>query len=384
MTRSVRLGWEARLDQVTVAVDVAIVGIGLVLVGVFGLVGAVGDVVLVVLGVLLCLFDGLRLLGWRTLLWPRTFAVGPGGVADDGKKGHGFRLAWADVAALGVYDDPSGERSRGLLLVVYPSAAADPAAFAPGLAHVPGDAGDTADAVGPLVARLPRRAGVVAALRAGAPEGWGRAERAPWAVLLTAPGVVEEIAPPRVEPVVTVDVGRRLARQGVVGAVLAAFFGVSAMVAAFGGGPAPAGQRIAVAAVGAPFVLVAVALVLGGPVMVRRRRILLDSHTFTWDDPSEDSFTAAWADLAAVFVEMHVVHNVNTGDRYGVRVVLEPKGADFTTRHPTMARFAAGDRYVVPLGDQPRAARAIAAAVERLAPGVWRGVRTDQRRFGLT
>ncbi|HEY3685309.1 MAG TPA: hypothetical protein VGL93_19925 [Streptosporangiaceae bacterium] len=378
MTRTVRLGWETRLDQLTLAVNIAILGVGLILVGAFGLAGAVGDVLLIVLGALLCLFDGLRLLGWRSLLWPRTLTAGPDGVADDSKKGHGFGVTWSGITALGVCDDRSADDSRGLVLVVYPSAGADPATFGPGLVSLSGDG------AGPLVARLPRRRGVVAALRAAAPDIWPRAEREPWAVLLTAPGMDTEIVPPRAEPAVTVNVSRRLARQGLVGAVLAAFFGVSAMVAAFGGGPAPTGQRIAVAAVGAPFVLIALALVLGGPVMIRRRRIRLDSRGFTWDDPTEESFTVAWPDLSAVSIETRVYQTRSTGDRHGVRVILEPKAADFGTRYPTMAKFADGPRYVIPLGDQPRAAQTIAAAIERLAPGIWRGTRTEQRSIGLT
>lgn len=378
MVRTVRLGWETRLDQLTLAATLAIAGIGLVLAGVTGVLGTVGGILAIIVGIILCLVDALRLLGWRSLLGPRLLTAGPDGVTDGSRMGRGFHIAWTDLTALGVYDDPAAADPRGLLVVLYPSDSADPDTFGPGVTWLSGPAAGT------LVARLPRRSGVVAALRDAMPDTWRREDRAPWSLLLTGPGLAEAIPAPRPEPAVTVDVGRGLARQGVMGALVAAFFGVSAMYAAFGGGPEPTGYRITVALVGAPFLLVAVALVLSGPVVVRKRRIILDDTTFTWDDPTEESFTVAWDDLAAVSLEDHVIRNPRSGDRHAVRVVLEPDGAHFAEHHRGMARFARDGKYVIPLGDQPRVGQAVAAAAERLAPGTWRGMRTDVRRFGLT
>jgi len=363
MARRVRLGWESRLDQLTLAVNLAIAGIGLILVGAFGLLGIVGGIGTIIVGTLVCLVDGLRLLGWRSLLWPRVLTVGPDGVVDGSRKGHGFHIAWSDVTALGVYDDPAADARRGLLVVLYPSDSADPDTFGPGLTWLSGGEAGT------LVARLPRRPGVVAALRDAAPGDWRRVDRAPWAALLTAPGLAEEIPEPRVDPAVTVDVGRGLARQGVIGAVLAGFFGVSALYSAIGGVHESVGGRIAVAAVGTPFLLIALALVLSGPVLVRNRRVIMDRTTFTWDDPGEESFSYAWDDLAAVSIEDHVIHNPKSGDRHAVRVILEPKS---------------GPQRVLRIGDQPRVAQSIAEAAARLAPQIWRGTRTEQRRLGLT
>ena len=80
-----------KLDQLTVAIDLALLGVGLILTGALvpwhGWLAHTFGILLIVIGAILCLVDGLRLLGWRSLLWPRSLVLDAQGISDDTKKG---------------------------------------------------------------------------------------------------------------------------------------------------------------------------------------------------------------------------------------------------------------------------------------------------------
>jgi hypothetical protein len=318
----IRLGWEARLDQLTIAVDLAVVGVGLVVWGAY-----LGSALVIVPGALLTLVAAVRLHGWRSLLWPRTLTIGPDGIADDTRKGTAFHVRWPDLRAVGVITAPDALT----LVLTFPRATRS--------------------------YRLPRRDAVLPALRA------------------VAPCPVTELPPGKQ---VVVDVGAATGRQGVIGGVLAGFFGVAALVGAFSP-DAATWARVVAGLIGVPLALVALGTVLSLPVLLRRRQVVLDPVGFSWVDPGEQSFTIPWTDLTGVSVDSTVVRNYRSGNRYAVRVVLTPVGS-----HPELAKFAAGETYEIRLGSLPRQGAMIADAVAHLAPNVWRGTTEKPGRFGLT
>lgn len=375
MTR-IRLGWETQLDQLTLAIDLALLGVGLILTGALvpwhGRIAQTFGILLIVVGAILCLVDGLRLLGWRSLLWPRSLRLDEKGISDDTKKGRGFRIDWTDLKALGVIDD----RARpGLLLVFFPQQRRHDLHLYAGF----GPAGWPQ----PLAAPIPRRTGVVEAILDGKRD-WQQHQGDGWAALIAAPGERIEIpAPPAAPEQQRIDVSTEIAWQGLAGGTLAAFFGVVAYLTAFGviGGT---GSRTAFLVIGTPFVLIGLATLLSIPVVVRRRWVVIDQEAFTWADPTETSFTVSWQELAGVSVELVTVPSA-TLSRHSVHVYLTPADADFAERHPEMKLFAKDGRYVLELGDVAGPARAIAAACQSSAPsGIWQGIAERTGTLGIS
>ncbi|TCO44228.1 hypothetical protein [Actinocrispum wychmicini] len=322
MGTRIKLGWETRIDQLTLAVDFAIVGVGLIVLGAF--LGGVGGVLVIVAGTLVTLVVVIRMNGWRSLLWPRYLTVGPDGIGDDTKMGTPFQVRWADLVSVGVITEPKR------MTLVFTSTQ------------------------GSRSYRIPRRDAVLPALReaAGCP-------------------VVELPPPPEGERVV-VDVGARQGWYGVVGGALAGFFGVSGLVAAFGS-QASTGVRIVAGIIGAPLALIGLAVLLSLPVLLRKRLVVVDATAFTWDDPTEQSFTVPWTDLAGAGIDSTVVRNMNTGNRYSVHIVLVPHGPQFAENHREMSKFAKDSRYVIPLGDAAGEGNTIGDAMRRFAPALWLG-----------
>jgi hypothetical protein len=342
--------------------------VGLVLTGVLvpwhGWAAHTFGILLIVIGAILCLVDGLRLLGWRTLLWPRSLLLDEQRISDDTKKNPGFRIDWTDLKALGVIDDPA---RPGLLLVFFPQKRTHElnlyAGFAP------------ADWPQPVAAPIPRRTGVVEAILAGKPGDWQQHPADGWAAVIAAPGQRAEIPkPPAAQPQQRIDVGSTIAWQALVGGALAGVVGVLAYLAAFGV-LAGTGSTAAFLVVGTPFLLIGLASLLSIPVVVRRRWVVIDHETFTWADPTETSFTVGWNELANVSVEIITVPSA-TVSRHSVHVWLVPSDdADFAGRHPELKSFGEDGRYVLRLGDVVGPAKAIAAACQSAAPSsVWQGV----------
>jgi hypothetical protein len=235
------------------------------------------------------------------------------------------------------------------------------------------------------VAPLPRRTGVVAAIRSGKPAGWNEHRADGWAALITGPGERADAipGPPAAQPQQRIDVGTQIAWQAVIGGTLAGLLGVLAYLAAFGGLDST-GSTAAFLVVGTPFLLIGLATLLSVPVVVRRRWIVIDRETFTWADPTESSFTLAWSELASVSIEIVTVVS-RTVDRHSVHVNLVPADdVRFVRRHPELKAFGKDGRYVLRLGDVVGPAHAIAAACGREAPaGVWQGVAEQTGTLGI-
>lgn len=333
MATKIRLGWETQIDQLTLAIDFTIVGVGLIVLGAY--LGGAGGVMVIVLGTLITIVAVVRFHGWRSLLWPRNLTVGPDGIADDTKKSTPFDVKWTDLASVGVIT----ERDRITLVFTLKNAT--------------------------RTYRIPRKAGVLPALREAA----------------TCP--VTELPPPPDVDRVVVNVGARQGWFGVVGGALAGFFGVSGLIAAFDS-HYTTGARIMAGIIGTPLALIGLAVLLSLPVLLRKRLVVVDATAFTWDDPSEQSFTVPWTDLAGAAIDSTVVRNMNSGNRYSVHIVLLPHGSDFAENHREMRKFAKDDRYVIPLGDAAADGARIGDAIRRFAPDVWRGASEKRGRFGIT
>lgn len=356
MTR-IRLARQARLDQVTILINVVVVGLGLVLLGALADWSGWLTVPMIVIGAVFLLVALLRLQGWRSLVWSRNLVVDAEGIRCESRQDDGFAVRWSDLAAVGMHADEGVDVRFGLTLVCYPKSA-----------ELPGSG-----SLVPLrdnaarMARLARRAGIAAAIRDGAPGDWTRAGSTGWDVLVAAPEVTPQVIP---EPAhgrpVVVNVGRSMGGQGLVGGALAAFFGIVALVGAFGSG---GGMRVAFAVVGVPFLLVAVAIAASVPVLARRRYAVLDPYAFIWDDPGAESVTLPWDAISSVSTKSTVVRgSALSNGRTLAHVVVRSKARNLD----------------LALGAQPRAAERIAEAVQQFAPQVWRGAATRTGRFDLT
>jgi hypothetical protein len=330
MVTKIRLGWETRLDQLTLTFDFALIGVGLIVLGSF-----VGSVLLIIAGSLVSLVILIRLNGWRTLIWPRNLTIGPDGIADDTKKRTAFHVRWPDLTAVGVITEPDG------MTLVFSLRKAT------------------------RQYRIPRRPEVLPALRKVA----------------TCP--VNELPPPPVGNRVTIEVGKRLAAQTIVGAAVAALFGYAGLGGALDSG-GPTWARIVAGLVGTPLALIVLTTVLSLPVTLRKRQIVIDETSFTWFDPTEQSFTVTWDALSGLGVDTTVVKNMKSGNRYSVHVLLRPGGPDFAETHREMAKFVDDDHYDLPLGPLPDVGARVAEAVSRLAPAVWLGTNEHRGRFGIT
>jgi hypothetical protein len=375
-----RLGWETRLDQLTLAVDLALLGIGLVLTGALvpwhGTLAHIFGVLLIVVGALFCLVDGLRLLGWRTLLWPRSLLLDDQRISDDTKKNPGFRADWADLKALGVIDDPA---RPNLLLVFFPRSKTHDSRLSPYAGFGP------AGWPQPLSAPIPRRTGVVDAILAGKPAAWQQHRPEGWTALIAAPDDRAESipVPPAAQLQQRIDVATDIAWQALVGGTLAGILGVLAYLAAFGV-LANSGTTTAFLVIGTPFLLIGLATLLSIPVVIRRRWVVIDHETFTWADPTETSFTVGWNELTSLSLEIVTVPSASLS-RHSVHVWLTPEDdATFARRHPEMKLFAEDGRYLLRLGDVAGPAKAIAAACQSSAPsGVWQGVEERTGTLGI-
>jgi hypothetical protein len=376
-----RLGWEMKLDQLTLAIDLALLGAGLILAGALvpwhGWLAHTLGILLIVIGAILCLIDGLRLLGWRSLCWPLSLLLDAKSITDDTKKVAGFQFHWSELKAIGVIDDPA---RSGLVLVFFPQSHTLESRLRPYAGFAP------ADWPQPVTTTLPRRPGLVEAIRAGKPAAWTEHQADGWATVITTPGERADAipTPPATQPQQRIDVSTQVAWQAIVAGVLAAFLGVSAYLAGCGG-VGSSGPKVAFFAIGTPFLLIGLATLLSIPVVVRRRWVVVDRETFSWVDPTETSFTLSWSELASVSIEITTVSS-RTLDRHSVHVTLTPaNAADFVQRHRELKAFSHDGQYVLRLGDVVGPANAIAAACQRDAPtGIWRGVSEHAGTLGLT
>ncbi|MGH3425991.1 MAG: hypothetical protein ACRDQZ_00190 [Mycobacteriales bacterium] len=382
MEYRIRLGREMKLDQLTLALMFGVLGVGLLVLGVVvdwsGWLGLTARVIVIVLGVLCCLLDALRLADWRTITWQRSLLVNQTEIADDTKKGTAFRVRWSKLAAVGVVDDPNTVDLLGTRLILFPRAGGLTGPFHPLTDYLP-----SAPAT-PLAVRLPRQAAIAAALSGAAPQSWRRSGDSGWKALLTAPDAAPVAEPPASDSV-TVDAGTSLSWQGILGGALALFLGIAAFVGAFGPDGATIGKRAALLGVGSPFLLIGVVILLNLPMLLRRRYVVVDAAGLIWDDPAVFPFSVAWSDVAEVRMDTATIHNYNSGDLNAVHLVLTPVAHDFPAHHKQMAPYSDDHgNYVLNLGDQPEARDEIGQAVQRFAPQLWRGQTERSRRIGLT
>ena len=361
----IRLGWHTRADQLQLEIDVLAIGIGMLLAAAlvdWSGFGVVAEVALYLIGGLLTLVGLVRAHGWRTLLAPRKLVTGPEFLADNATAGHGFRYPWSALRAVGVLVDPQADKRYGTTLAIFP------------------EQGEVE------LRRVPRRAGVAAAVRDGAPSDWRRGT-GPWAALVTAPGVDPDTLPSvasRDEEAVVVNVGRTTAWHGFAGGGLAALFGVLAIVGAVHDDVTKGASPLIVALVGLPFCLLGLVTAGSVLVLVRPRAVVLDRHGFTWDDPREESFAVAWTELASLSVETATVRNLNSGELHSVHVVLVPKDPRLLGQQRGLTKFAKDGRVVLPLEDQPAAGTRIDQAALAFAPDVRQEPTQRFRRFGVT
>jgi hypothetical protein len=169
---------------------------------------------------------------------------------------------------------------------------------------------------------------------------------------------------------VTIDVGRRLQSEIAAGGSAAGFLGVCAVVEAFL--PGPAGHRIAVALVGAPFLLVGLSALLAQLDAGRRRRarLTIDAHGIHWTTPEAAVLDLPWADIQDIAIShAHAPHNL----------VTPTPG---TTRVRLLIRPRTPPPHFIPLGDNPDFIPAMHTALHRFAPTTYRGIH-DQLGVGF-
>ncbi|WP_431875513.1 hypothetical protein [Amycolatopsis sacchari] len=356
MTR-IRLGWRTRLDQISVAFIFLVLGAGLVLSGAMAGTSGWLTVPMIVIGVVFLLVVALRLLGWRSLRWPRELVVDDSGIGYETKGGDAFRISWADLSAVGVHSEEGVDERFGLVLVFFPKSG-DFAEhlYSPVLVRLPRNSA--------VKVRLPRRPGVAEAVAQGAPRDWQRVPSTPWSALVTAPGVAPQLVPaPEAQPPVVVDLGRRTVVQALVGGVLAACVGAGLLTAAFTDSGAGVVVRVLSVLLGAPFALLALGLLLWSPMVARGRCFVLDADSFSLDDPSGEPFTLPWGEITSVAVETFWSRRAvgSFASRRRLDQVLVRTHERTTTVH---------------LGSQRGSVDELARAVQRFAPRLWAGATT--------
>lgn len=341
MTR-IRLGWESRLDQITLSIDLVVFGAGLVLLGALSGWSGWISVPLIVIGVVFLLVVLLRLQGWRSLRWRKDLVLEPERIVLETRTKAAFRIPWKDLAAVGVHSENTAKQQ---VLVLFRKTG--------GL---------------PKRVRVPRGTQVVTALATTAPRDWPRVPPGPWDALVTAPGVDPRTIPvPDPRPAVVVPIGARNRRRGIVGGVLAAAITVGLLTVAFAAASTPATRVLAIVFT-MPFAVLALPLLLSAPMAARGRRFVIDAAGFELEDPNGEPFALPWNEIEAISTESAVVGANAVGTfnpgRELDRVLI-------TTRDRTL---------VVRLGSQFESLREVAAGVQEFAPSRWAGA--NVRRAG--
>ncbi|WP_236789961.1 hypothetical protein [Amycolatopsis sp. GM8] len=355
MTR-IRLGWEARIDQIAVAIDFLVVGAGLVLLGALTDWSGWLTVPMIVIGVLILLIVALRMQGWRSLWWRRELVIGPEVIAHETKHDGAFRIQWSHLAAVGVHADPGADKRFGVTLTFFPKTA---------------DFGKNLR--GPLLVRLPRnhavkvripyRAEIADAFRSSAPSDWQRLAAAPWDVLVAAPGVAPDVIPaPDVRPPVVVDVGRRARWQILVGGVVSIALTTGALSITFGSSPEILLHVIG-AFVSVLFLVPAVFAVAFGLVSIRTRSFVLDADSFALADSVEGAFTLGWPEITGVGAEISVTAR-------GPGTWAAQRSLD------QILVFTQEGAIGLRIGSQQRSVDEIARGVQQFAPELWAGQKT--------
>jgi hypothetical protein len=200
---------------------------------------------------------------------------------------------------------------------------------------------------------------------------------------------------------VVLDVGKVNGRKAIVGAVVAGVVGLVAIVAGLAGAvDGGAGVGIAVTVVGVLFLIPVVLVVAGRNKLFRPRRLVFEPGGIRWDDPAGAPWAIPWRELAAVSVNKHSAREVGpqsvsdaivgaatekiAGERALVRLDMFPADPTFHGRHPELAHlWQQQGGYRLPLGGNVAFIPAIAQAMGRFAPRIYRGVNATQGFMGL-
>jgi hypothetical protein len=198
-----------------------------------------------------------------------------------------------------------------------------------------------------------------------------------------------------------VDVGEVNGRKAIIGAIVSGVVGLVAIVAGLAGAvDGGAGVAIVVTVVGVLFLIPVVLVIAGRNKVFRPRRLVFEPAGIRWDDPAGAPWAIPWRELAAVSVNKHSAREFGpesvsdkivgaatekiAGERALVRLDLHPADPTFAGRHPELAHlWQPQGGYRLPLGGDVTFIPAIAQAMARFAPGIYRGVNATAGFMGL-
>ncbi|WP_139219602.1 hypothetical protein [Actinopolyspora alba] len=190
-------------------------------------------------------------------------------------------------------------------------------------------------------------------------------------------------AAPGITPAVF-DLGKRLRRNALVGALVLGPFGVLVLLGSITNNvDGPAAARVFSGIFGAALVGVAVLIALLWPVISRTQQLVLEHTGIRWHDPRGRPFSIRWQELAEI-----EVHRKWTPSRFGrssarVRVDLYPAGHDFRRRHPELEHLIRDGEpqphYRLSLGPNKTAATIVDEGLQRFQPRLRQGVREENQ-----
>lgn len=206
-------------------------------------------------------------------------------------------------------------------------------------------------------------------------------------------------------PPVVIDVGKTNARKAVTGATVAGAIGLLAVGSAlFGAVNGGVGAVLVVGLIGMLFLILPIGLIVRRDKVFRPQLLVFEPVGLRWHDPRGAPWLVPWPELAAVSISKHSPKQVGpesisdklvgaasdkiAGERAHVRLDLYPADPGFAGRHPEMAhlwqRQGVQNGYRLPLGSNVKFIPAIAAAMGRFAPGIYRGVNATEGFMGLS
>ena len=196
---------------------------------------------------------------------------------------------------------------------------------------------------------------------------------------------------PMAGPVV-VDVGKRAAVQVAVGGAVAGGIGLIPLIAAVTGGiNGPAVAYVIAVVIGLGFTGIGVLALLNWKKASRPRKLVLDPHGVTWDDPQGQPWAVRWEELSGVAISRTKERAVQVSDaaarRVLVRLDLFPADPGFRQRHPEMEHLWEFHRvrngYRLPLGSNPGFIAPIDHGMRLFRPQIYGGVRDEGISVGL-
>ncbi|MGJ7907257.1 hypothetical protein ACOQFL_12335 [Actinopolyspora sp. H202] len=180
------------------------------------------------------------------------------------------------------------------------------------------------------------------------------------------------------------DLGKRLRRNALVGALVLGPFGVLVLLGSITNNvDGPMAARVFSGIFGAVLIGVAVLIALLWPVISRTQQLVLEHTGLRWHDPRGRPFTIRWQELAEI-----VVHRKWKPSRFGrslaqVWVELHPAGHDFRRRHPELEHLLRNEEtqphYRLTLGPNKSAATIVDEGLRRFQPRLHQGIQEENR-----